>query len=61
MPAEGSPVEMLLIFSSSDSPSRLDVTVMQALDGSNIQPTQYPNIYRWRHTVLLHSEHERAT
>ena len=46
---------------SSDSPSRLDVTVLQALDGSDIQPTQYPNIYRWRHSVLLHSERERAT
>jgi len=38
----------------------LDVDVMQALEGSNIGPVEYPNIYRWQHLVLLHSEQERA-
>lgn len=49
------------VFIQGDSPSKLDIAVMQALDGSAIGLMEYPNIYRWRHLVLLHSDHERAT
>ncbi|XP_069680457.1 ankyrin repeat and LEM domain-containing protein 2 homolog isoform X2 [Periplaneta americana] len=48
------------VFVQGDTPSKLDASVIQAIEGSNITSVEYPYIYRWRHSVLLYSERERA-
>lgn len=54
------PDEGVDVYIEGDAPSKLDVAVMQAIEGANISVLEFPNIYRWRHSVLLHSDQERA-
>ncbi|XP_054262065.1 ankyrin repeat and LEM domain-containing protein 2 homolog [Macrosteles quadrilineatus] len=56
-----SPDEGPDVYISGNTPSKLDLAVMEAIRGSEISKAKYPNICRWRHLVLLHSEHERQT
>ncbi|PSN53634.1 hypothetical protein C0J52_00963 [Blattella germanica] len=55
----GTPDEGVDVYILGDAPTKLDVAVMQAIEGANFSPFEFPNIYRWRHSVLLHSEQER--
>ncbi|KAM3965913.1 LOW QUALITY PROTEIN: ankyrin repeat and LEM domain-containing protein 2 [Aphomia sociella] len=46
-------------FIYGEEPSKMDRLVFDALCDCQISVQQYPNVYRWRHTVALYSPTER--
>ncbi|XP_059046696.1 ankyrin repeat and LEM domain-containing protein 2 [Achroia grisella] len=46
-------------FIYGEEPSKMDRLVFDALCECNINVQQFPNVYRWRHTVALYSPTER--
>uniref|UniRef100_A0A1B6ER65 Uncharacterized protein n=1 Tax=Cuerna arida TaxID=1464854 RepID=A0A1B6ER65_9HEMI len=56
-----SPDEGPDVYISGNTPSKLDMSVMEAIRGSELNKAKFPNICRWRHLVLLHSDQERQS
>uniref|UniRef100_A0A1B6BZT8 Uncharacterized protein n=1 Tax=Clastoptera arizonana TaxID=38151 RepID=A0A1B6BZT8_9HEMI len=54
-----SPDEGPDVYIVGNTPSKLDAAVLDAIKSEVISVAKYPNISRWRHTVLLHSSQER--
>ncbi|KAK7874475.1 hypothetical protein R5R35_001562 [Gryllus longicercus] len=47
------------VYIEGENPSKMDLAVLQAIQDCKITAAEYPNVYRWKHLVLLHSEKER--
>lgn len=47
------------VYIEGETPSKMDLAVLQAINCCNITAAEYPNVYRWKHLVLLHNEKER--
>ncbi|XP_047003688.1 ankyrin repeat and LEM domain-containing protein 2 homolog isoform X1 [Schistocerca americana] len=47
------------VFIEGNTPGKVDLDVLHALAGVDILQQKYPNIYRWRHAILLYPEKER--
>ena len=47
----------LLLF--RDEPSKTDVDVLRAVEGSPITPENHPHVHQWRNVVLAFSEQAR--
>lgn len=47
------------VFIEGNTPGKVDLDVLHALAGVDILQQKYPNIYRWRHGILLYPEKER--
>lgn len=43
----------------SEEPSEMDRLVYDAVAECDISPAEYPNVYRWRHSVALYTTPER--
>lgn len=42
-----------------EEPTKMDRLVYDALCDTNISRDQYPNVYRWRHSVALYPPDQR--
>ncbi|KAI8441070.1 hypothetical protein MSG28_009335 [Choristoneura fumiferana] len=42
-----------------EAPTKMDRLVFDAVSECRVSPTQYPNVYRWRHAVALYPPAER--
>ncbi|XP_044736282.1 ankyrin repeat and LEM domain-containing protein 2 homolog [Chrysoperla carnea] len=48
------------VFLDGNHPTKTDAHVYYAIRDIPIQPTEYPNIYRWKHSIQLYTDDERS-
>ncbi|XP_066999706.2 ankyrin repeat and LEM domain-containing protein 2 homolog [Anabrus simplex] len=48
------------LYIEGDRPNKMDLSVLQAIEGCEITPDKYPNIFWWRSLVLQHPAEERS-